>query len=158
MSIFVDTTAENVHFVNKRGGEKESFKLEKIQNSILKAMESIDRVDEEVAEKVARTVERGLFKYEHITTVTVDEIGDVVENKLMDVGLNNVAKEYILYRSKNKPDIFKKRVNLKPYEYPQLVEYVDAIRHSYWVHTEFNFTSDIQDLSLIHISEPTRPY
>jgi len=155
MSIFVDTTAENVHFVTKRGGEKESFELEKIQNSILKAMESIDRVDEEVAEKVARTVERSLFKYEHITTVTVDEIGDVVENKLMDVGLNNVAKEYILYRSKNKPNIFKKRVNLKPYEYPQLVEYVDAIRHSYWVHTEFNFTSDIQDFK-VHLSEKER--
>ena len=24
-------------------------------------------------------------------------------------------------------------------------EYVDAIRHSYWIHTEFNYTSDIQD-------------
>jgi len=155
MSTFVDTTAKDIHFVTKRGGEKESFELEKIQNSILKAMESIDRVDEEVAEKVARTVERSLFKYEHITTVTVDEIGDVVENKLMDVGLNNVAKEYILYRSKNKPNIFKKRVNLKPYEYPQLVEYVDAIRHSYWVHTEFNFTSDIQDFK-VHLSEKER--
>ena len=84
MSTFVDTTAKDVHFVIKRGGETETFELEKVQNSILKAMEAIDRVDEEVAEKVARTVERSLFKYEHITTVTVDEIGDVVENKLMD--------------------------------------------------------------------------
>src|SRR6056300_228246 len=153
MSIFVDTTANDIHFVSKRGGEKESFELEKIQNSILKAMEAIDRVDEEVAEKVARTAERSLFKYEHITTVTVDEIGDVVENKLMDVGLNNVAKEYILYRSKNKPNIFKKRVNLKPYEYPELMEYVDAIRHSYWLHTEFNYSSDIQDLKVNLSSE-----
>src|SRR6056300_1203769 len=152
MSIFVDTTANDIHFVSKRGGEKESFELEKIQNSILKAMEAIDRVDEEVAEKVARTAERSLFKYEHITTVTVDEIGDVVENKLMDVGLNNVAKEYIIYRSKHRPNIFAKRVNLKPYDYPSLNEYVDAIRHSYWVHTEFNFTSDIQDYK-VHLSE-----
>ena len=73
----------------------------------------------------------------------------------MDVGLNVVAKEYILYRSKHKPDIFKKRVNLKPYEYPELVEYVDAIRHSYWVHTEFNFTSDIQDFK-VHLNEAER--
>ena len=29
-----------------------------------------------------------------------------------------------------------------------LNEYVDAIRHSYWVHTEFNFTSDIQDFKV----------
>jgi ribonucleoside-diphosphate reductase beta chain len=44
-----------------------------------------------------------------------------------------------------KPNIFRKRLNLKPYEYPQLAEYVNAIRHSYWIHTEFNYTSDIQD-------------
>lgn len=42
-------------------------------------------------------------------------------------------------------DLFKKRVNLKPYEYPELAEYVSAIRHSYWIHTEFNYLSDIQD-------------
>lgn len=42
-------------------------------------------------------------------------------------------------------DIFRKRVNLKPYEYGELYEYVEAIRHSYWIHTEFNYLSDIQD-------------
>ena len=76
----------------------------------------------------------------------------MVENKLMDNGLNDVAKEYIIYRSKHRPNIFNKRTNLKPYEYPNLSEYVDAIRHSYWVHTEFNFTSDIQDFK-VHLSE-----
>jgi ribonucleoside-diphosphate reductase beta chain len=45
-------------------------------------------------------------------------------------------------------DIFKKRINLKPYEYPELLEYIDAVRHSYWVHTEFNYSSDIQDLKV----------
>jgi ribonucleoside-diphosphate reductase beta chain len=34
---------------------------------------------------------------------------------------------------------------MKPYEYPELTEYVDAVRHSYWIHTEFNYTSDIHD-------------
>lgn len=42
-------------------------------------------------------------------------------------------------------DIFSQRINLKPFEYPELAKYVDAIRHSYWIHTEFNFTSDIHD-------------
>ena len=37
---------------------------------------------------------------------------------------------------------------MKPYEYPELLEYVDAIRHSYWIHTEFNFTSDVQDFKV----------
>jgi ribonucleoside-diphosphate reductase beta chain len=70
----------------------------------------------------------------------------------MDNGLNDVAKEYIIYRSKHSPNIFVKRISLKPHEYPNLVEYVDAIRHSYWVHTEFNFTSDIQDFK-VHLNE-----
>ena len=45
-------------------------------------------------------------------------------------------------------DIFKKRINIKPYEYPELLEFKDAIRHSYWIHTEFNITSDIQDFKI----------
>ena len=45
-------------------------------------------------------------------------------------------------------NLFKKRINLKPYEYPHILEYVDAIRHSYWVHTEFNYSADIQDLKI----------
>ena len=148
MENVVETTNQ-VRFVVKRSGVKEPFEIEKIQKAIMSAKSDID-VD--VIEKVARATERELFKYSHINEISVDEIGDVVENKLMDVGLNDVAKEYILYRSKTKADIFKKRVNLKPYEYPDLVEYVDAIRHSYWVHTEFNFTSDVQDFK-VHLSE-----
>jgi ribonucleoside-diphosphate reductase beta chain len=41
--------------------------------------------------------------------------------------------------------IFLPRQNFKPYEYPELYEYTNAIRHSYWLHTEFNYTSDIDD-------------
>lgn len=152
MNTFVDETSKDRHFVIKRSGEKELYDIVKIQNAILKSMKTVGKYDEETAEKVARSAERSLFKYNYKTTITVDEIGDVVENRLMDVGLNDVAKEYILYRSKNKPNIFKKRVNLKPYEYPELVEYVDAIRHSYWVHTEFNFTSDVQDYK-VHLND-----
>jgi ribonucleoside-diphosphate reductase beta chain len=70
--------------------------------------------------------------------------------------LYDVAKEYITYRFNNKPDLFRKRQNLKPYEYPELLEYVDAIRHSYWVHTEFNYTSDIQDLKVNLTPEEAR--
>ena len=45
-------------------------------------------------------------------------------------------------------NIFEKRVNILPYEYPQLLDYKDAIRHSYWIDTEFNFTEDIQDFKV----------
>tara|TARA_R110001592_G_scaffold178359_2_gene419111 strand:+ start:2041 stop:3021 length:981 start_codon:yes stop_codon:yes gene_type:complete len=47
-----------------------------------------------------------------------------------------------------KSNIFEGRVNILPYEYPQLLDYKDAIRHSYWIDTEFNFTDDIQDFKV----------
>ena len=142
----------DVRFVIKRSGEKMLFESEKIQRAILKAMESVGEVDNEIAEKIARLTTKSIFRNDKNRVPHVDEIHDMVENKLMDNGLNDVAKEYIIYRSKHQPNIFTKRINLKPYEYPNLVEYVDAIRHSYWVHTEFNFTSDIQDFK-VHLNE-----
>lgn len=42
-------------------------------------------------------------------------------------------------------NIFEKRINLKPYEYPELLPYKDSISHAYWLWSEFNYTSDIQD-------------
>tara|TARA_R110000868_G_scaffold5366_7_gene32693 strand:+ start:7995 stop:8975 length:981 start_codon:yes stop_codon:yes gene_type:complete len=45
-------------------------------------------------------------------------------------------------------NIFLPRVNILPYEYPSLLAYKDAIRHSYWIDTEFNFTEDIQDYKI----------
>ena len=54
-----------------------------------------------------------------------------------------------------KNNIFEKRVNILPYQYPQLLDYKDAIRHSYWIDTEFNFTDDIQDFK-VNISDKER--
>ncbi|BCV01451.1 MAG: hypothetical protein CM15mV42_1310 [uncultured marine virus] len=45
-------------------------------------------------------------------------------------------------------NIFAPRVNILPYEYPQLLDYKDAIRHSYWIDTEYNFTEDISDFKV----------
>lgn len=44
--------------------------------------------------------------------------------------------------------IFDKRVSYKPFEYPDVLGYVDAINAAYWLFTEFNFTSDIQDFKV----------
>ena len=45
-------------------------------------------------------------------------------------------------------DIFAERTQLKPYEYSDFLDYTDAIRNSYWVHTEFNFSGDVQDFKV----------
>ena len=152
MSSLIDSVYKDIRYVIKRSGDKVVFKSEKIETAILNAMKSIGEVDSEMAEKIARLTTKSLFRGNKDNIPNVDEIHDMVENKLMDNGLNYVAKEYIIYRAKNQPNIFSKRINLKPYEYPNLNEYVDAIRHSYWVHTEFNYTSDIQDYK-VHLNE-----
>jgi ribonucleoside-diphosphate reductase beta chain len=41
--------------------------------------------------------------------------------------------------------IFDKRTNYKPFEYPEVLTFTDAINKSFWVHSEIDFTADIQD-------------
>ncbi|MFB1023548.1 MAG: ribonucleotide-diphosphate reductase subunit beta [Vicingaceae bacterium] len=42
-------------------------------------------------------------------------------------------------------NIFKKRTNYKPFEYPEVLEFTEAINKSFWVHSEVDFTADVQD-------------
>ncbi len=41
--------------------------------------------------------------------------------------------------------IFDKRISYKPFEYPEVLQFVDAINKSFWVHSEIDFTADVQD-------------
>ena len=41
--------------------------------------------------------------------------------------------------------IFDKRVSYKPFEYPEMDGFVDAINHSIWFFTEYNYDADIHD-------------
>ncbi len=136
----------------KRDYETSNFVLNKITNAIEKAMISVGNGTRIDAENISNNVMGSLVerKKNHQDYVpTVEQVQDIVEDSLMQSAFPDVAKAYILYRNEQarnrKTNIFEKRINLKPYEYPQLNDYVDAIRHSYWIHTEFNYTSDIQD-------------
>lgn len=44
-----------------------------------------------------------------------------------------------------KRDVFKPRKTYKPFEYPEVLQFTDAIHKSFWVHSEVDFTADIQD-------------
>ena len=141
-----------IEYITKRDFTTKPFNLEKITAAILKAMTAVENGDEQNAQDVALSVYQKLLdrKKEHTQYIpTIEEVQDIVERQLMESKFPEVAKAYILYRNKRTQDrqtnLFEKRINLKPYEYPQLYEYVPAIRHSYWIHSEFNFTSDIQD-------------
>lgn len=141
-----------IDHVVKRDFTTKKFELDKITNAILKAMTAVDHGSAEDAQNVAISVYKALLERKEKDSdyiPTIEEIQDNVETQLMENGFLKAAKAYILYRNQRaeerKSNIFEKRINLKPYEYPQLYEYVPAIRHSYWIHTEFSFTSDIQD-------------
>ena len=136
----------------KRDQTQQKFNEQKIIDAISQAMLASSEGSIDAAINVTKNIIKKLdLKIEKNPRYipNVEEIQDLVENELMITNHLKTAKSYIIYRSKQavkrERDIFAKRVNLKPYEYPELYEYVPAIRHSYWIHTEFNFTSDIQD-------------
>lgn len=41
--------------------------------------------------------------------------------------------------------IFEKRINYKPFEYPEVMDFVDMMNKTFWVHREIDFTADVQD-------------
>jgi ribonucleoside-diphosphate reductase beta chain len=138
-----------VNYVLKRNGTTENFNKDKIATAVSKAMKSTGIKSKTLSGEVADEVTNSLnSNATSDPVVSVDTVHRTVENTIMDMGLHDLAREYILYRHNNMPNLFRKRTNLKPYEYPQLDEYKDAIRHSYWVHTEFNYSSDIQDMKV----------
>ena len=74
-------------YVVKRSGETVLFESDKIKNAVIKAMASVGKVDEEMADKIARLTTKSIFKGDKERVPHVDEIHDMVENKLMDNGL-----------------------------------------------------------------------
>jgi ribonucleoside-diphosphate reductase beta chain len=157
-----------IQSIRKRDGSVQSFDFGKIVSAVAKALAETGEGDRVAAEAVAELAHKKVVAMcvQAGTAVSedpiaqkcvdgspsVEEIQDLVEQALMEKDFYNTAKAYIIYRNARRKmrdrDIFAKRQNLKPYEYPELYEYTDAIRHSYWLHTEFNYTSDVQDFHI----------
>lgn len=134
--------------VIKRSGEIVDFEADKIKIAISKANANTrEMTNQEIASLVEKIIKQ--IKEE---SLDVETIQDLVEEQLMLNKFIQTSKAYILYRQKRteirKRNIFEVRKNLKPYEYPELEKYKEAIQHSYWLHTEYNFTSDIQDFKV----------
>ncbi|MEM1966165.1 MAG: adenosylcobalamin-dependent ribonucleoside-diphosphate reductase [Candidatus Caldarchaeum sp.] len=85
--------------VVKRDGRVVDFDVSRIREAVRKAMASQGIVDERKLGKVVDTVVQRLAeKFGAEKIPHVEEIQDVVESSLMDHGLKEVAKAYILYR------------------------------------------------------------
>ena len=91
---------KEMHII-KRSGEEKSFDITKIENAIRKASQAVDYKNalsegriKLIAEEVAGVCEA------RDRAMTVEEIQDVVETKIMEMGAHEVAKKYITYRYK----------------------------------------------------------
>lgn len=148
--------------VKKRSGAIVDFDRKRIEDAISKAYTATNVPIEPLnltylVDRVVLKIEESCKDNDNIPDV--EFIQNIVEKEIANKGDFEVAKAYILYREeRNKErqrDIFKKRIHLKPYEYPELYEYVSAIRHSYWIHTEFNFVGDVQNFK-VNVDEKER--
>ena len=88
-------------YIIKRSGEEKPFDISKIANAIRKASQVVDIKDalsegriNLIAEEVAGVC-AGRDR-----AMTVEEIQDVVETKIMEMGAHEIAKKYITYRYK----------------------------------------------------------
>lgn len=85
-----------ISFVKKRSGEKEPFDLQKLKNSIFRAMCSTGTGSDHLADEIADAV---IFVAD-TSTVPSEDLADGVENALMSAGEHRATKEYIIYKYK----------------------------------------------------------
>lgn len=84
--------------IKKRDGRTVTFNIEKIAGAIYKAAQSVGKDNyEEALELSGKVVDKLMEK--HLDMPTVEEIQDCVERVLIEEGMADTAKSYILYRS-----------------------------------------------------------
>ena len=82
--------------VVKRDGRKVNFNKDNVKNAIIKAFESVDNEITPYAENKAKEIASYIESLDR--KLTVEEIQDEIEKKLMASNRKDVAKSYILYR------------------------------------------------------------
>lgn len=122
--------------IKKRDGRIEDFKKEKIAKAISKAFKSVDnKVNEDELNKIVSKVVDSIEE----EMPTVEEVQDLVEKALMELGYFDCAKSYILYRNSRK----EKRANRD--EIASLITTLDL--RSTLKGIEKDFSEDEYDLS-----------
>ena len=84
--------------VIKRDGREEQFNKNKILNAIKKAFIEVDKNFNDESKLIAKNISDEISNMEN-EKMSVEDIQDIVENKLMQSERKDVAKAYILYRN-----------------------------------------------------------
>jgi len=90
--------------VRKRDGKFRPFERRRIVRAVYKAFKAVGEPDRAAAEKVADAVAVKLYRqfFKHGSVPHVEQIQDLVEKTLMELGFSEAAKAYILYREKRR--------------------------------------------------------
>lgn len=119
--------------VIKRDGRKVNFNKEKIIEAIENAFKD---VDEEVSfESRKKSNEIANYIESLNKDFTVEEIQDIVEEKLMATKRKDVAKRYILYREE--------RTNARENTIDKVVEEIVNRKNDYWLHENSNKNAEL---------------
>lgn len=89
-----------IRLVRKRDGRLVPFNEKKIANAIFKAAQASGGEDRELAQELSSIVGLWLQKNYKDRPPTIEEIQDVVEKVLIEMGHATTAKAYILYRDR----------------------------------------------------------
>lgn len=138
---------KQVSKIKKRNGKIVRFNPEKIENAILKAFIALNKEeDSKVVKNIAKKVIKIINSKFSGKVPTVEQVQDIVETILMLEGFTDVAKAYILYRSKRAelrrqgiqvPDHVKELAEKsKKYFKNQLAEFVYYRTYSRWIEEE----------------------
>lgn len=93
-----------IKFIKNREWDLVPFDRTRIERAVEKAAEVAGRSNfsfvDELTDEIIETLKTSLIDTDNESVLTIEEIQDVVENKLMEFGYFDIAKKYIIYREK----------------------------------------------------------
>jgi ribonucleoside-diphosphate reductase alpha chain len=100
---FNDSKDNLIMNIKKRDGRVVNFTHSKISNAIYKALVATGKADYPLAERLAnrvieKMVQNGYGSTGKVAIASVEDVQDMVESILIEEGLSETAKAYILYR------------------------------------------------------------
>ncbi|HXG05948.1 MAG TPA: adenosylcobalamin-dependent ribonucleoside-diphosphate reductase [Nitrososphaera sp.] len=95
---FNNNSKELISQIRKRNGRVVNFEQSKISNAIYKALVATGKPDYPLAERLASRVVQRMVQGEKTVIPSVEDVQDMVESILIEEGLSETAKAYILYR------------------------------------------------------------
>lgn len=100
--------------ITKRNGVEVPFDPAKITNAVKKAILEVDEtIKDEKAENKAKIVtQMVILNLPEGEQPTVEIVQDLVENALMDLRMNDVAKAYVLYRYEHQKERSRKEATM----------------------------------------------